>query len=81
MQGTDGGEKKLCKGCLAGKGCLAKRKEAEEVRGRCGQLLLTPTRIVAPVGGEVILLAGVCGKDEYLVTNEPIEWMLSPKSV
>lgn len=75
------GDKKLCKGCLAGKGCLARRKEAEEIRGRCGQLLLTPTRIVAPVGGEVILLAGVCGKDEYLVTNEPIEWMLSPQSV
>ena len=81
MQGANGSERKLCKGCLAGKGCLAKRKEAEDVRGRCGQLLLTPTRIVAPVGGEVILLAGVCGKDEYLVTNEPIEWMLSPKSV
>ena len=81
MQGYDGTEKKLCKGCLAGNGCLAKRKEAEEVRGRCGQLLLTPTRIVAPVNGEVILLAGVCGKDGYLVTNEPIEWMLSPKSV
>ena len=75
------GDKKLCKGCLSGKGCLARRKEAEEIRGRCGQLLLTPTRIVAPVGGEVILLAGVCGKDEYLVTNEPIEWMLSPQSV
>ena len=81
MQGNDGSEKKLCKGCLAGKSCLGKRKEVEDVRGRCGQLLLTPTRIVAPVGGEVILLAGVCGKDEYLVTNEPIEWMLSPKSV
>ncbi len=81
MQGASGSEKKLCKGCLAGKGCLAKRKEAEDVRGRCGQLLLTPTRIVAPVGGEVILLAGVCGKDGYLVTNEPIEWMLSPRSV
>lgn len=81
MQGSNGSDKKLCKGCLSGKGCLAKRKEAEEVRGRCGQLLLTPTSIVAPVGGEVILLAGVCGKDEYLVTNEPIEWMLSPTSV
>ncbi len=81
MQGASGSEKKLCKGCLAGKGCLAKKKEAEDVRGRCGQLLLTPTRIVAPVGGEVILLAGVCGKDGYLVTNEPIEWMLSPRSV
>ncbi len=81
MQGADGSEKKLCKGCLAGKGCLANKREAEEVRGRCGQLLLTPTRIVAPVDGEVILLAGVCGKDGYLVTNEPVEFMLSPKSV
>jgi uncharacterized repeat protein (TIGR01451 family) len=81
MQGTDGSEKKLCQGCLSGKGCLAKKKNAEEIRGRCGQLLLTPTKIVAPVGGEVILLAGVCGKDEYLVTNEPIEWMLAPNSV
>jgi len=81
VQGNTGADKKLCKGCLSGKGCLARKKEAEEIRGRCGQLLLTPTRIVAPVGGEVILLAGVCGKDEYLVTNEPIEWMLSPRSV
>jgi uncharacterized repeat protein (TIGR01451 family) len=84
MQGGDGAEKKLCNGCLAGKTCLGKRKEAKEVedlRGRCGQLLLTPTRIVAPVGGEVILLAGICGKDEFLVTNEAIEWMLSPNSV
>lgn len=50
-------------------------------RGRCGQMLLTPTRIVAPVGGEVVLLAGVCGEDGYLVSGEPIEWMLSPDSV
>ncbi len=63
---------KLCKGL--------KGNQADP-RGRCGQLLLTPTRIVAPVGGEVILLGGVCGKDGYLVTNETIEWMLSPESV
>lgn len=50
-------------------------------RGRCGQILLTPTRIVAPVGGEVVLLAGVCGEDGFLVSGEPIEWMLSPDSV
>jgi uncharacterized repeat protein (TIGR01451 family) len=81
LNGKTGSDRKLCKGCLAGKGCLAKKKAAEEIRGRCGQLLLTPTRLVAPVGGEVILLAGVCGKDEYLVTDEPIEWMLAPKSV
>lgn len=50
-------------------------------RGRCGQMLLTPTRIVAPVGGEVVLIAGVCGEDGYLVSGEPIEWMLAPDSV
>ncbi len=50
-------------------------------RGDKGQLLLTPTTIVAPVGGEVVLLAGICGEDGYLVTKEPIEWMLSPESV
>jgi uncharacterized repeat protein (TIGR01451 family) len=40
-----------------------------------------PLRVVAPVGGEVVLLAGICGKDGYLVKREPIEWMLSPDSV
>lgn len=50
-------------------------------RGRCGQMLLTPTRLVAPVGGEVVLIAGVCGEDGYLVSGEPIEWMLAPDSV
>ena len=69
-----------CKGCL---GCLSKKNynSAEFERGRCGELLLTPNRLVAPVGGEVILLAGVCGKDGMLVTDEQIEWMLSPESV
>jgi uncharacterized repeat protein (TIGR01451 family) len=72
------GEK--CKGCL---GCLSKKNHnsADFERGRCGELLLTPNRLVAPVGGEVILLAGVCGKDGMLVTDEQIEWMLSPESV
>lgn len=49
--------------------------------GACGEIQLTPTRIVAPVGGEVVLLAGVCGKDGYYVTRQPLEWMLSPDSV
>ncbi len=50
-------------------------------RGRCGQLLLTPTRIVAPVNGDVILMSGLCGEDGYLVAGETIEWMISPESV
>jgi hypothetical protein len=55
--------------------------KAQEERGRTGEILLTPTRIVAPVGGEVVLLAGLCGQDGYLVTDEAIEWMLAPDSV
>ncbi len=49
--------------------------------GKCGEIQLTPLRVVAPVGGEVVLLAGICGEDGYLVKREPIEWMLSPDSV
>lgn len=69
-----------CQGCLS---CFTKKGNSppDFERGRCGELLLTPNRLVAPVGGEVILLAGVCGKDGLLVTGEQIEWMLSPESV
>lgn len=71
-EGKTGHPCKLCKGG---------HTTADEARARCGELLLTPTKLVAPVGGEVILLAGICGKDGMLVTGEPIEWMLSPESV
>ncbi len=50
-------------------------------KGKRGRIMLTPQRVVAPVGGEVILLAGVCGNDGYLMTGEPLEWMISPDSV
>lgn len=49
--------------------------------GKCGEIQLTPLRVVAPVNGEVLLLAGICGEDGYLVQREPLEWMLSPDSV
>ena len=45
------------------------------------ELILTPRETVAPVGSEVILLAGVRGPDEYLRTNERVEWMIDPGSV
>jgi len=73
--GGDGKSSSSCKLCKGG------HTSADEARARCGELLLTPTKLVAPVGGEVILLAGICGKDGLLVTGEPIEWMLSPESV
>ncbi len=50
-------------------------------RGKRGCILLTPQRIVAPVGGEVLLLSGICGDDGYLQVNEPLEWMLTNESV
>ncbi|TWT90778.1 Large cysteine-rich periplasmic protein OmcB [Pseudobythopirellula maris] len=51
---------------------------ARPVRER---LVMTPQRVLAPVGSEVILKAGVCGKDQYLYTNRRIEWMLGREGV
>ena len=43
---------------------------------------LTPQVTVAPVGSEVILLAGVVGPDgRYYRMNERVEWLISPGSV
>ncbi|WP_417736585.1 hypothetical protein [Rosistilla oblonga] len=50
-------------------------------RGKRGRILLNHRKIIAPVGGEVVLLSGVCGTDGYLMTGEPLEWMLTPDSV
>lgn len=40
------------------------------------RLTITPDRILAPVGSEVILRAGVCADTGYLRTNRRVEWML-----
>lgn len=50
-------------------------------KGKRGCILLSPQKIVAPVGGEVILLSGICGDKGYLQVGEPLEWMLTPESV
>lgn len=42
---------------------------------------MTPSKLVAPVGSEVVLLAGLCGSDGYYLTKQPIEWLLSQESV
>ncbi len=49
-------------------------------KGRHGEIIMTPSRIVAPVGSEVVVLAGICGEDGYFVINQPLEWMLSQDS-
>ena len=45
------------------------------------RLILTPSKLVAPVGSEVVLLAGICGSDGYYLTKQPVEWLLSQESV
>jgi uncharacterized repeat protein (TIGR01451 family) len=42
---------------------------------------LHPREIVAPVGSEVVLIAGVCGPDGYLRTNRRLEWSIDQGSV
>ncbi len=39
-------------------------------------LTITPEKILAPIGSEVILKASVCGENNYLRTNRRVEWML-----
>ena len=45
------------------------------------QLIISPCKTVAPIGSEVVVLAGIRDRDGYLRTNERIEWMLSPGGV
>ncbi len=50
-------------------------------RGIPGQLSVTPGRLIAPVGSEVVLTGGLCGDDGHFVMRQPLEWMLSQDSV
>ncbi|MHC4401013.1 MAG: hypothetical protein ACYTG0_15160 [Planctomycetota bacterium] len=42
------------------------------------ELVICPHETVAPVGSEVVVLAGVRGADNYLLTNSRVEWLLEP---
>ncbi len=46
-----------------------------------GKLVIYPPRVVAPVGTEVCLRAGLCGPDGYYITREPVHWSLTRDSV
>lgn len=63
------------------KGLCDRLQECFDSPGKRGEIRLSPLRVAAPVGGEVVLLAGICGDQGYLVKRQPIEWMLSPDSV
>lgn len=53
--------------------------ECEGPRG--AELTVTPARIVAPVNTEVVMVAGLCGPNGYLITRQPLEWMLAQDGV
>ena len=42
---------------------------------------VTPARIIAPVGSEVVVQAAVCDRNRDLSPNEKVEWSLAPNSV
>ncbi len=44
-------------------------------------LTITPQRFVAPVGTDVVLVAGMCGQKGYYVMRQPLEWMVAPEGV
>jgi uncharacterized repeat protein (TIGR01451 family) len=39
-------------------------------------LRITPDRLLAPVGSEVVLKAGICSANGYLLRDQRIEWLL-----
>ena len=44
-------------------------------------VLIEPRELVAPVGSEVVVIAGVLGPDGFLRTNRRLEWSITPGSV
>ena len=42
---------------------------------------LSPAEAIAPVGTEVVMVAGVCGQDGYLQARQRVEWMLDQGGV
>lgn len=44
-------------------------------------LNVNPNRVVAPVGGEVVMIASLLATDGYLVSGDNVEWMISGDSV
>ena len=45
------------------------------------RLTISPQRILAPVGSEVILKAGLCTSEDFLLTDSKIEWLLARDEV
>ncbi len=44
-------------------------------------IILSPQRLMAPVGSEVVLKAGICSDAGHLLTSQRIEWLIEDGSV
>jgi uncharacterized repeat protein (TIGR01451 family) len=45
------------------------------------RLLMTPERVLAPVGSEVVLKASICATEGYTLADQKVEWMLGRNGV
>jgi uncharacterized repeat protein (TIGR01451 family) len=54
---------------------------AEEQEPPSPAITLTPQRFVAPVGSDVVLVAGLCSPQGRYVMRQPIEWAMAPEGV
>ncbi|MCH2114475.1 MAG: DUF11 domain-containing protein [Pirellulales bacterium] len=44
------------------------------------RLAITPNRMLAPIGSEVVLKAGVCTAENYLLTDTKTDWLIARES-
>lgn len=44
-------------------------------------ITITPGRVIAPVGSEVVMQAGLCAPDRNLMPGQRVEWLLDPAGV
>jgi len=49
--------------------------------GDCSEFMVTPQETAAAVGSEVILVASVRGQDQFMLTNQRVEWTITPGGV
>ncbi|MBX7073234.1 MAG: DUF11 domain-containing protein [Pirellulales bacterium] len=44
-------------------------------------IFVSPRQVIAPVGSEVVVLAGLCDHESHLIADENVEWLLAPGGV
>lgn len=66
---------------LPGRGTAVAPLAAAAVPAPADRVQITPQTVVAPVGSEVVLRAGICTDDGYLLTKQQIEWLLDSVGV